>query len=104
MAGEVHVDGVPVLPGSMLYLGCDRGELPLRAGSDAAVMLLGGEPFGEELIMWWNFVARSQEEIVQAREGWMKGTFFGEVQGYDGAPLPAPELPAVPLKPRGRMR
>ncbi len=23
---------------------------------------------------------------------------------YDGAPLPAPELPSVPLKPRGRVR
>ncbi len=58
MSGEVHVDGVPVLPGSMLYLGCGRTELPLRAASDASVMLLGGEPFEEELIMWWNFVGR----------------------------------------------
>lgn len=28
MSGEAHVDGVPVLPGSMLYLGCGRTELP----------------------------------------------------------------------------
>lgn len=104
MSGEVHVDGVPVLPGSMLYLGCGRTELPLRAESDAGLMLLGGEPFAEELIMWWNFVGRSQEEIVRAREDWMTGTRFGEVRGYDGAPLPAPELPATPLKPRGRVR
>src|SRR5262249_41645392 len=33
MAGEIHVDGVPVQPGAMLYLGCGRTELPLRAGS-----------------------------------------------------------------------
>ncbi|MFF1377463.1 pirin family protein [Streptomyces sp. NPDC058308] len=104
MSGEAHVDGVPVLPGSMLYLGCGRTELPLRADSDAELMLLGGEPFEEELIMWWNFVGRSQEEIVQAREDWMKGTRFGEVKGYDGAPLPAPKLPDLPLKPRGRAR
>jgi hypothetical protein len=104
MSGEVHVDGVPVLPGSMLYLGCGRTELPLRAESDAGLMLLGGEPFAEELIMWWNFVGRSQEEIVRAREDWMTGARFGEVRGYDGAPLPAPELPATPLKPRGRVR
>ncbi|MFE3637849.1 pirin family protein [Streptomyces sp. NPDC059168] len=104
MSGEVHVDGVPVLPGSMLYLGCGRSELPLRAESDAGIMLLGGAPFAEELIMWWNFVARSQEEIEQAREDWARGTRFGEVKGYDGAPLRAPELPPVPLKPRGRAR
>ena len=104
MSGEAHVDGVPVLPGSMLYLGCGRSELPLRAESDAGLMLLGGEPFEEELIMFWNWIGRSQEEIVQARQDWMEGTRFGEVKGYDGAPLPAPALPPVPLKPRGRAR
>ncbi|NKQ26509.1 pirin family protein [Streptomyces galbus] len=104
MAGEAHVDGVPVLPGSMLYLGCGRTGLPVRAESDASLMLLGGEPFEEELIMFWNWIGRTQEEIEQARRDWMTGTRFGEVQGYDGAPLRAPELPVTPLKPRGRVR
>ncbi|WP_432016254.1 pirin family protein, partial [Streptomyces hydrogenans] len=102
MSGEVHVDGVPLLPGSMLYLGCGRTTLPLRASSDAGLMLLGGEPFEEEIVMWWNFVGRSGDEIAQAREDWEKGTRFGEVHGYGGLPLSAPELPATPLKPRGR--
>jgi redox-sensitive bicupin YhaK (pirin superfamily) len=104
MSGEARVDGVPVLPGSMLYLGCGRSELPLRAESDAGLMLLGGEPFEEELIMFWNWIGRTQEEIEQARRDWMEGTRFGEVKGYDGAPLAAPELPATRLKPRGRTR
>ncbi|MEU5136051.1 pirin family protein [Streptomyces californicus] len=104
MSGEVEVDGVPVLPGSMLYLGCGRTELPLRGVSDAGLMLLGGEPFEEELVMFWNFIARSGEEIAQARKDWEEGSRFGEVRGYDGARLPAPELPATPLKPRGRVR
>ncbi|OCC13795.1 pirin family protein [Streptomyces sp. PTY087I2] len=104
MSGEAEVDGVPVLPGSMLYLGCGRTELPLRAVSDAGLMLLGGEPFEEELVMFWNWIGRSQEEIEQARKDWEEGSRFGEVRGYDGARLPAPELPATPLKPRGRVR
>ncbi|MFJ5734623.1 pirin family protein [Streptomyces microflavus] len=104
MSGEAEVDGVPVLPGSMLYLGCGRTELPLRALSDAGLMLLGGEPFEEEIVMFWNFIGRSGEEIVQARKDWEEGSRFGEVQGYDGARLPAPELPTTPLKPRGRVR
>ncbi|MEO3977871.1 pirin family protein [Streptomyces sp. CAU 1734] len=104
MSGEAHVDGVPVLPGSMLYLGCGRTELPLRAASDAGLMLLGGEPFEEELIMWWNFIGRTQEEIEAARNDWMTGSRFGEVRGYDGGPLAAPQLPPVPLKARGRVR
>ncbi|MFI9362047.1 pirin family protein [Kitasatospora sp. NPDC053057] len=104
MTGRIDVDGVPVEPGSMLYLGCGRRELPLLAPSDATVLLLGGEPFEEKIVMWWNFVGRSTEEIVQARSGWMEGSMFGEVHGYDGARLAAPTLPAVPLKPRGRAR
>ncbi|MEV0580254.1 pirin family protein [Streptomyces sp. NPDC050392] len=104
MSGRAEVDGVPVEPGSMLYLGCGRTELPLRADSDAGLMLLGGEPFEEEIVMWWNFVGRTQDEITQAREDWMSGDRFGAVRGYDGAPLPAPALPPVPLKPRGRVR
>ncbi|GHG26807.1 pirin family protein [Streptomyces zaomyceticus] len=104
MSGEVHVDGVPVLPGSMLYLGCGRSELPLRAASDAGLMLLGGEPFEEEIVMWWNFVARKDEEIREAREAWMTSDRFGEVKGYDGDRLDAPEVPAAHLKARGRVR
>ncbi|MFF7254234.1 pirin family protein [Streptomyces microflavus] len=104
MSGEAEVDGVPLLPGSMLYLGCGRTELPLRALSDAGLMLLGGEPFEEEIVMFWNFIGRSHEEIAQAREDWMTGSRFGDVKGYDGGRLSAPELPPVALKPRGRVR
>ncbi|MFJ6852640.1 pirin family protein [Streptomyces sp. NPDC091271] len=104
MSGEAHVDGVPVLAGAMLYLGCGRTELPLRAESDAGLMLLGGEPFEEEIVMWWNFVARTHDDISRAREDWVKGVRFGEVNGYAGARLSAPELPPGPLKPRGRTR
>lgn len=35
---------------------------------------------------------------------WMEGTRYGEVKGYDGPPIPAPQLPPVPLKARGRVR
>lgn len=55
--------------------------------------------------MWWNFIGRSHGDIVRAREDWMAelgGPRFGEVIGYDGDPLPAPELPSVPLKARRR--
>jgi hypothetical protein len=54
--------------------------------------------------MWWNFIARSHDEIVSARADWAAGRSFGEVRGYDGSPLPAPPMPETPLKPRGRIR
>ena len=54
-------------------------------------MLLGGVPLGERLLMWWNFVARTPQEIAAAVAGWQQG-MFGEVGGYTGAPLAAPPL------------
>ncbi|MFF8771802.1 pirin family protein [Kitasatospora sp. NPDC015120] len=104
MSGALTVDSVPLTPGSMLYLGTDRPHLPLYAPTDATFLLLGGEPFPEKLVMWWNFIGRSGEEILQARTDWETGTRFGEVHGYDGARLHAPALPDIPLKARGRER
>ncbi|MCW2912222.1 MAG: pirin-like protein [Actinomycetia bacterium] len=104
MSGATEVDGVRLEPGSMLYLGCGRSKLRLRAQSHSGLLLLGGQPFEEKIVMWWNFVARTGAEITEARDAWMSGERFGTVHGYDGAPLPAPSLPATPLKPRGRTR
>ncbi len=103
MSGSLVVDGVPVAPGALLYLGTGRSTLDITARDAARAFLIGGEPFDEELVMWWNFVARSHEEIVQARAAWSSdSTRFGTVHGYAGDPLPAPEMPMVRLKPRGR--
>jgi redox-sensitive bicupin YhaK (pirin superfamily) len=108
-SGVAEVDGVELTPGSLLYLGCGRPDLALRAGTASRMLLLGGEPFAEKIVMWWNFVARTGEEIAQARADWMApagtGTGrFGTVPGFDGEPIPAPALPPTPLKPRGRVR
>lgn len=104
MSGALEVDGVHVAPGAMLYLGCGRRDLRLRSGPGARALLLGGEPFDEQIVMWWNFVARSSEEIADARAAWADGDRFGVVTGYDGDPLPAPPLPPGRLKPGGRTR
>lgn len=105
-SGDVRVDGDTVRPTELGYLAPGRRTLTLtnESAATARLVLLGGPPFPEEIIMWWNFVGRSHDEIAQAREDWMKGDRFGEVHGYDGAPLPAPELPNAPLKPRRRAR
>ncbi|MEV5935171.1 pirin family protein [Streptomyces sp. NPDC052079] len=105
-AGDVLVEDTAVQPAELGYTAPGRTTLTLtnRGTGTARLVLLGGPPFGEEIVMWWNFVGRSHNDIVQAREDWMKGSRFGEVQGYDGAPLPAPELPNAPLKPRGGAR
>jgi redox-sensitive bicupin YhaK (pirin superfamily) len=104
MSGEATVDGAALTPGTMIYLGCARRDLSLSSGSGARLMLLGGAPFEEQIVMWWNFVARSNDEIVGARAEWMTGSAFPDVDGFDGYRLPAPELPPGRLKPGGAVR
>lgn len=63
------------------------------------LLLLGGVPLGERLLMWWNFVARTPEEITSAAADWRAGR-YGTVADYDGEPLPAPPLDPVRLSRR----
>jgi redox-sensitive bicupin YhaK (pirin superfamily) len=105
LEGAVIVDGAALFPGPLLYLGSGRSDLPLRAGQAARLLLIGGEPFVEHLVMWWNFVGRDHDDIVTAGEEWMRlDPRFGTVRGYPSDRLPAPALPTVRLKPRGRIR
>ena len=99
LRGAGRVAGAPLEPSTLLYLGTGRAELALRAGDDLPlrVLLLGGAPFGETVLMWWNFVARSTDEIREAREDWQAGRRFGDVQAYDGARLDAPPFVARPV-------
>jgi redox-sensitive bicupin YhaK (pirin superfamily) len=98
--GSARADGVDVPIGSLLYLGAGRRSLAVAADNPAHLMLLGGEPFEEHIVMWWNFVGRSHEEIELFRTSWQEQQRFGEVAGWDGQRLEAPPLPATRLKPR----
>jgi redox-sensitive bicupin YhaK (pirin superfamily) len=100
--GDVTVEGTTLSPGDLGYTGTGRATLTLSTVSGARVVLLGGEPFGEEIVMWWNFVGRTHDEIVAYRDEWQAETDrFGRVEGYGGARLPAPPLPGGRLRPRG---
>jgi redox-sensitive bicupin YhaK (pirin superfamily) len=104
VAGATTVDGTDLEPGPLLYLGQGRTDLRLTADAGATLMLIGGEPFDERIVMWWNFVGRDHDEIVEARADWAAGIRFGEVRGYDGPPLAALPMPNTRLVPRGRVR
>ena len=66
------------------------------------LLLLGGPPFGEQIVMWWNFVGRSHEDVVEYRAAYESGNEqFGAVDGYPGARLHAPPLPNSRMQPRG---
>jgi redox-sensitive bicupin YhaK (pirin superfamily) len=94
-----------VPPGPLLYLGTGRSELTFTSRSGAHLILLGGEPFREDIVMWWNFVGRTHEDIEQARADWEKRNLerFPDVAGHAiEERIPAPPLPGIRLKPRGR--
>jgi quercetin 2,3-dioxygenase len=110
-SGDLTVAGTAVPEAWLAYLAPGAGEIVLETGAaPVRAVLIGGTPFEEQVLMWWNFVGRTHEEVVLAREQWQaavageeEGTArFGRVTGYDGAPLPAPALPQVRLKPRSR--
>ncbi|MEU5840564.1 pirin family protein [Rhodococcus sp. NPDC047139] len=78
-------------------------ELTNTTDEPARVVLLGGTPFGEEIVMWWNFVGRDHDEIVAFRDEWERESDrFGSVAGYTGKVdrLPAPPLPHARIRPR----
>ena len=97
VSGQAGANGVRLEPGHLLYSPAGRHELAVSAPPGSTLILLGGEPLGEPLLMWWNFVARTPEEIAAATAAWRAGE-FGSVGGYQGDPLPAPPLDATLLK------
>jgi len=106
-AGPVSLSGTALQRAELGYLppGTPTVGLANLADEQARILLLGGTPFEEDIVMWWNFVGRSHEEIVGFREAWQaESDQFGRVEGYAGTPqrLPAPPLPNARLKPRQR--
>lgn len=105
--GSIDLRGQMIGRGELAYLEPGVDRIVLSATGDTRLLLLGGPPFGEQIVMWWNFVARSHEEVDQWRADWqaeISGSAqtprFGLPQGDPGAPIPAPVLPGVRLRPR----
>ena len=81
MRGEVAAAGTPAAPGQLAHVPLGRQELSLQVREPARVIVLGGVPFDEPLMMWWNFVARSREELDAAYASWRdQDDRFGRVR------------------------
>ena len=102
-SGSAALCGAELTEGELGIVDAGRRELTLVARETTRALLVGGTPFQEEVVMWWNFIAANHAEIEQVREQWQDhSTRFGEVSGYSGMPsrLPAPPMPGVRLRPR----
>jgi redox-sensitive bicupin YhaK (pirin superfamily) len=98
LRGSATSEGAALAQDHLYFLPPGRDGVAVAAGSaKARLLLIGGTPFTEPILMWWNFVARTTEEIVAARDDWQAGRRFGEVRAYAGARLPAPRFLARPV-------
>jgi len=92
LSGDCTLDGQRLEQRMLYYLGTTRSEACVSSQSGTRVLLIGGPPFPETILMWWNFVARTPEEIADARTDWEERRRFGDVNAYDGPRLSAPAL------------
>ncbi|WP_110588404.1 pirin family protein [Microbacterium suaedae] len=111
-SGDTRVNGTSVPHRALAYVPVGSDSLVIDAGdAPARIILLGGVPLGEQIVMWWNFVGRSHDEIVEFRRRYQnelgfepvgdnEDALFGAFPAGQPAPLPAPTLPNARLRPR----
>lgn len=106
--GSAAFGDLQLAEGELGYAPVGAGELDIVAGEDGArLILIGGEPLGEQIVMWWNFIGRTHEEIEEYRAAYQHEITTGEVGRFgpfpEGTPeaIPAPKLPNAHLRPRG---
>jgi redox-sensitive bicupin YhaK (pirin superfamily) len=113
--GLARVNGEEVKQNQLAYV-APGAPLEIEAADLSHLLVIGGRPLDEEIVMWWSFVGRDHDEVVQARADWMaqvtdnNETFADSSEIYDGRfgivngdhlpPIPAPALPNAKLKPR----
>jgi len=103
VAGAVVVESTTVGVDQLLYLGANRPNLRIRSQHGGRVIMLGGQPFAEDIVMWWNFIGRSHQEIVEFRSAWeRRDPRFPPVVSRSEKVMEAPPMPTVRLKPRPR--
>jgi len=105
VVGDIVIDGESLPLTNLYYSAPGRSVLQVSTTSGAKIVLLGGTPFLEEIVMWWNFIGRSHEEITQMRADWNgKSQRFPYFEDKIHGRIPAPKLPNIRLQPRGNIR
>jgi redox-sensitive bicupin YhaK (pirin superfamily) len=97
--GNLRVDGKPLAAHELGFVEPGSDELELTADEDARLILLGGPPFGEQIVMWWNFIAREHDEVVGYRAQWEALLADGDRDRFDlpeNDPLEALHAPPLP--------
>ncbi len=94
LIGTIEIANEIVDIDTLLYLPSGRPNTQVHIPKGSRILIIGGEPFHEDILIWWNFVARTKEEMIQAAKAWDNHTQFGEVIGFKGDRLIPPPLPS----------
>ena len=101
IVGTATVESTDAGVDQLVYLGAGRSSVAIGSTSGSRMMMLGGTPFTEEIVMWWNFVGRSHDEVTGFRAAWAeRDPRFPPVVAPGEPAMDAPAMPTVPLKPR----
>lgn len=94
LEGKLRIGQDTFEPNELAYLGCGLDDMALELDAGSRVLLLGGEPLGEDILVWWNFVGHSKSEIAQAQHDWeASDARFGDVPDFEGERLMPPPIP-----------
>ena len=94
LTGPATAQGQALAQDELLYLPPGATELAFDLPAGTRAILIGGEPFTDDITIWWNFVGHGKPYITQAQRDWQANSpRFGEVKGFDGPRLDAPPVP-----------
>lgn len=94
LQGKANINGRVIDDQHMLLIEVGATEIRLELPTNSRLILVGGVPFTSPILLWWNFVGRTQQEMVIAHQQWSNhDPRFGEVSDYVGSRLTAPVLP-----------
>lgn len=96
LEGTIESDGTTYEPKELLVAKNSKlCEFTMEANT--TIYFFGGEPFPEERLIYWNFVATDHAHIERAKQLWRKQKFAPVPGETDFIPLP-PENPHVRMK------
>jgi redox-sensitive bicupin YhaK (pirin superfamily) len=92
--GAVTVDGAAFGPSELVVLK-PHAEIVVLADQPTRLVMVGGEPFPEPRMIYWNFVSSRAERIEQAKVDWKEARFDAVPDEHEFIPLPADPVPPV---------
>ncbi|MFV5685955.1 pirin family protein [Flavobacterium sp. GB2R13] len=87
LEGSIESEGNTFGPKQIL-IAKDSKLCAFDMAENTTIYIFGGEPFPEERIIYWNFVASTKELIEKAKEKWLAQTFDKVPGESEFVPLP----------------